>query len=326
MKLKLVILFAFILPGLLFFRLSHSVEPYSKKIEISPGESFSEITNKLKEENLIESKIIFKIYSLLTGRAGKFKPGSYVFSSPPSIFELGRALTNGPSEISVVIAPGATLGEIDDRLALLDVIKAGNLKNFNVGSLIKDYPWLNGNKSLEGFLLPDTYSFFPSSDSEMVARRFLDNFKEKALPFFGNNDNIFKTIILASILEKEIPDYEEQRIAAGILIKRLAINMPLQVDAALIYARCNGKFLNCPPLSGADYKADSPYNTYVYAGLPKGPISNPDVKSIKAVINFKKSDYLYYLSDPKTKNTIFSKTLDEHNENRTKYLLLKRSA
>ena len=97
--------------------------------------------------------------------------------------------------------------------------------------------------------------------------------------------------------------------------------MPLQVDATIVYIKCQGQFLDCPPARDADYKADSPYNTYLYSGLPSGPISNPSAKTIEAAANPVKSDYWYYLSDPKTQKTIFSKTLDEHNKNRYKYLL-----
>jgi len=185
---------------------------------------------------------------------------------------------------------------------------------------------------LEGFLLPDTYIFFLGSDPDLVVKKFLDNFELKALPritqlvelrglpFFENSSNILKIINLASLLEKEIPDTKEQQIAAGILMKRLAVGMPLQVDAALVYGKCFGKFLDCPPLREEDYKIKSPYNTYLYGGLPKTPICNPGLKAIKAALNPQKSDYWYYLSDPKTKKTVFSKTLDEHNKNRAEYL------
>lgn len=149
----------------------------------------------------------------------------------------------------------------------------------------------------------------------------MDNFKLKVLPFFENNPGLLKTVNLASLLEKEIPDYSERQIAAGILLKRLKAGMPLQVDAALVYIKCGGKFLNCPALKEEDYKIDLPYNTYLYGGLPKGPICNPGLGAIKAVLSPQQSDYWYYLSDPKTKKTIFSKTLDEHNRNRTKYLI-----
>lgn len=274
----------------------------------------------LKSEGLIRSRMLFQVYSLLTGRASRLKPGVYVFSSIPSVFELTKILADGPAEISVIIAPGMTLKEIDERLNSLEIIKPGDLENFKTEQLKAEYPWLAGSKSLEGFLLPDTYSFFPNSDKNTVIHKFLDNFKTKALPFLKEDGSILNEIIIASILEKEVPNYEEQRVVAGVLIKRLNSGMPLQIDATVVYASCGARFFSCPPLSEKDYKIDSPYNTYVYRNFPPGPISNPGIDSIKAAENPKKSDYWYYLSDSKTKNTIFSKSLDEHNKNRIKYL------
>lgn len=288
--------------------------------EISAGMGFDEISNKLKSEHLIRSETIFKIYNAITGKARQLKPGRYFLSFNLSIPELVGILIKGPKEISITIAPGLTLKEIDDKLSEVYIIKSGELINFEISLLKRDYSFLAEADSMEGFLFPDTYNFFLGSSADLVIHRFLDNFKNKALPLFEGNDNIFSKLILASILEKEIPDYEEKKIAAGILLKRLKINMPLQVDASVVYAKCSGRFLNCPRLVKADYKINSAYNTYFYFGLPKGPIASFGLESIKAILNPKKTEYWYYLSDPETKKTIFSRTLDEHNKNRALYL------
>ena len=331
---------ALIISGFLFFGLISSflffrIFPAGASIliddfTISAGMSFNEIVDKLKSENLIASKAVFKIYGAITGEARKLKPGKYALSSDSSISKLFKILTKGPEEISVVIVPGLTLKEIDEKLSSFNIIKPGEIINFDANSLKNNYPWLPSRNvdisnfryfELEGFLLPDTYRFFPDSGVDLVIHRFLDNFKTKALPFFENSDNILDKLILASILEKEIPDYEGKKIVAGILLKRLKVGMPLQVDASIVYAKCSGRFLNCPRLTKADYKINSVYNTYLYPGLPEGPISSPDLESIRAVLNSEKTRYWYYLSDPKTQKTIFSETLDEHNKNRAAYLL-----
>ena len=295
----------------------------SRLLEISPGTSFSEITERLKKEGLIRSKTIFKIYSLLTAQAHQFKPGRYILETDISIPELARILTKGPLEISVAITPGMTVKEIDDKLSSLNIIRPNDLVNLDINFFKNDYPWLSEAKMLEGFLLPDTYRFFSDSDINLVIHKFLDNFEIKALPFFEGSDNILDKLILSSLLEKEIPDYEEKKIAAGILLKRLKTGMPLQIDASLVYAKCSGRFFGCLQLTETDYKIDSPYNTYLYPGLTESPITNPGLESIKSVLNPEKTDYWYYLSDPKTKKTIFSETLDEHNNNRAIYLLRK---
>ncbi len=312
---------------LIFFYFSQSPnlnEPSRiKELEISSGMGFDEIADKLKTKDFIYSKQIFKIYSLLSGNSRQFKPGTFLLNSTLSIPELVKILTNGPTEVSAIIVPGMTLKEIDEKLSSLSIIKAGSLKNFDFASIKTNYPWLAKAQSLEGFLLPDTYYFFLDSDTSLVVQKFLNNFQSKALPFFKNNGNLLEDLTLASLLEKEVPDYSEQKIAAGILVKRLKVGMPLQVDASLIYIKCFGRFLNCPQLSNADYKIDSPYNTYLYNNLPPGPICNPNLETIKSALNPQQSEYWYYLSDPKTQKTIFSKTLDEHRQNRAKYLLNK---
>ena len=131
--------------------------------------------------------------------------------------------------------------------------------------------------------------------------------------------NLGEILTLASLVQKEIKDPYEMRIAAGILKKRLEAGIPLQIDATLCYLKeieGNG----CLPITQADKTVDSPYNTYLYRGLPPGPISNPGLDAIRATLNPANSPYLYYVSDPKTGRTVFGKTLDEHNQNVIKYL------
>ncbi|MEK7657991.1 MAG: endolytic transglycosylase MltG [Patescibacteria group bacterium] len=299
------------------FRLSAEINGTPAFIDIPSGTGLNEITERIYSTKLIRSKAIFKIYAILSGKAHLLKSGSYEIQPPVSITELLKILTEGPKEIAVVISPGMTVKEIDTRLTEAKIIKSGELINFK-------------NGFLEGYLMPDTYYFYRNSDIDFVVKKILDNFKNKIveiagdqigdLRFLEKNDKLKKILIIASMLEKEIPDDGEREIAAGILEKRLKNKMPLQIDATIIYLKCGGRFLNCAPLQKSDYKIDSPYNTYIYQGLPPAPISNPSLRAILAAIRGKDSSYWYYLSDPKTKKTIFSKTFEEHNKNRKKYL------
>ena len=317
-------------------------------LEIPTGASLGEIAELLKSQNLIQSERIFKVYALLVGYAHKLKAGRYILKSGLSIPELARALAAGPQDISVVIVPGMTLKEIDDRLSSLNIIKPGTLSNIKSSAFGDRYPWLtllqksgstlsgsneltktqvkstiqsNEQNKLEGFLFPDTYYFSYQTAPDVIVKKFLDNFEEKVLFKLPEGEDLSKIITLASLLEKEIPDENESRIVAGILEKRLKAGMPLQVDATLVYAKCAGRFIGCSTLGESDFGIDSPYNTYRYPGLPVGPISNPGLAAIQAAANPISSEYWYYLSDPETKKTIFAKTLDEHNQNRAKYLL-----
>lgn len=302
-------------------------------VEIEPGNGLNEITQQLKNQKLISSAWLFKIIAFITGQADALKPGEYFFNRDTSLLELIKILVVGPRDKVITIAPGLTLKEVDDLLSSAKIIKPNDLINFNVKSLDNEYSFLKklhqGYSSLEGFLLPDTYRFHMSSSPEAAVRKFLDNLRAKIsvsseeLTTLNDSDNILQLFTIASLLEKEVPDFNEQRLVAGILEKRLKAKMPLQVDATIIYAVCRGRFLNCPPLQQSDYRVDSPYNTYLYPQLPPTPISNPSLVAIKAATNPQQSDYWYYLSNPKNKKTIFSKNFDEHNRNRIKYLLNK---
>ncbi|MCL4406449.1 MAG: endolytic transglycosylase MltG [Patescibacteria group bacterium] len=218
---------------------------------------------------------------------------------------------------TITIPEGYTVAQIDELLTEVGVLKGGKLANFKPADF--DYPFLDGvsGDSLEGFLFPDTYEFFLNSPSRVVAAKFLDNFGRKASGFL-EPEIAYKTLILASMIEKEVPDTNGDReLVAGILENRLEAGMFLNVDATVCYAESP---LGCAGVEDIDFGVDSRYNTYHYRGLPPGPIANPGISAIKAAAHPRRSDYLYYLSRPDTQETIFSKTLDEHNKNIVKYL------
>lgn len=221
---------------------------------------------------------------------------------------------NKAEEITVVIPEGKTVKEINYILRQADVLS-------------EQEEFKNSDESLEGYLFPDTYIFYKNSSLTAVKKKFLENFQKKAEPLLVNDQKNFKrNLVLASIIEKEIPDFEDRKIVAGILLKRLSINMPLQVDSTLCYIKnlentsidLNEK--SCYPILNKDKESVSPFNTYRYKGLPPAPISNPGEDSITAVLNAKESPFLFYLSHPTSGKTVFSKTLEEHNANKAKYL------
>ncbi len=276
--------------------------------EIERGEGFKDLALRLKKEGLIKSDTWFKIYSLVTGSAHLFKPGTYQLSPGMTVPQIMRVITAGPPDITITIQEGETLVDIDRKLAQAKIIEAGALVSFNEKQ----------ESSLEGFLFPDTYNFAPGSTIEKVVGRFLNNFKKKA------GEVVYQDLILASLIEKEAIHPQDRLLVAGILAKRLSIKMPLQVDATVVYAKCQKAFVSCDDqtrsLSRKDLKMITPYNTYVNLGLPPAPIANPGKESIVAARNPQPSKYLYYISNPKTGRIVFARTLDEHNENRFKYL------
>ena len=130
---------------------------------------------------------------------------------------------------------------------------------------------------------------------------------------------------MASILEREVRTADDMRFVSGVLWKRFESGVPLQVDAALVYLKCvlltdpGVEDPTCRQVLSGDKELDSLYNTYLYKGLPPGPISNPGLKAIDAARSPAESDYWYYLSARDDGRTIFSETLDEHNANRVRY-------
>ena len=309
----------------LFFLGSAATNLSYHSVEILPGTGFKEIARLLKSQRIIVSKNTFLIYGILSGSAHQLKPGNYLLSAGSSTPAIVLSLTRGPKiDREITFPEGVTLKDIDMMLASAGILPPGALLKFPIKSVAAQYNFLKYSESFEGFLFPDTYRFFINSNTEQVAQKFLDNFEKKALPFLTNDQRPTTNdiLIIASLLEKEAPEFRDRQIIAGILYKRLEFGIGLHVDATITYAKCAGTFLTCkdPKVYRKDLDFQSRYNTYLYNGLPPGPIGNPGLEAIMAALNPIKSEYLYYLSDPRTKKTIFSKDLDEHLDNRAKYL------
>ena len=226
-------------------------------------------------------------------------------------------------EVAVTIPEGFSLSEIDARFKATGFLADGGrvLADFTVGNFKKDYDFLAdapGNASLEGYLFPDTYHFEKNTSLELAVRKMFDNFDEKLSTDLreearGQSKTIFEIVTMASIIEKEVITTDDMKLVSGILWKRLETGMPLQADATVAYGAGHSE------LTHDDLKKDTPYNTYTRQGLPQGPISSPGLRAIQAAIHQTPSDYLYYLSKP-TKETVFSKTLGEHNKAKERYL------
>lgn len=199
-------------------------------------------------------------------------------------------------------------------------------ENFNASL----YPLLASrpkNADLEGFVFPDTYLIPPTAPtsttiSAIILKKALDNFTKKFTPEMEQQAksagrSVYEIITLASIVEKETGSgMEEKKIVAGIFYNRLSIGMALESDATVNYV--SGKNLASPSIK--DTKLDSPYNTYKYKGLPPGPICNPSLNSIMAVLYPTETDNMYFLHDQKNGKAYYSVTYEGHLSNKQKYL------
>jgi UPF0755 protein len=292
---------------------------------VSRGENFIEISRKLKEEELIKNEFFFQVYAFLSGKFRNFQVGSYSLCLNRSVVDIVDTIHQGKTiQIKLTIIEGWNLKDVADYLEKLKVVnkdsflkKTKNFKSDQSFSFLKDKP---DEADLEGYLFPDTY-FVPYGISEdSIIEIMLSNFDNKLSDNLkkelkNQEKTIFEAIIIASLIEKEVRTLEDKKLVSGIIQKRLKIGMPLQIDATISYI--TGK--KTVRISISETQIDSPYNTYRYRGLPIGPICNPGLESIKAAIFPQESEYLFYLSKPDGE-TVFSKTLEEHNIAKNKYL------
>ncbi len=281
--------------------------PVGDVLTIRFGESLQSITVDLKNKNIIGSELVFRSLVILFGGEKKVIAGDYLLSKKESSFVLARRLVNGVFQINTIkitIPEGWNVFQIGDYLEK-------NLLKFNKKEFV------DSAKKYEGYLFPDTYFVSMSAKPADIIELMKNNFNKKILQVANlqtTKKSISDIIIMASILEGEALPKDKQ-IVAGILWKRIAIGMPLQVDATFKYI--NGK--NTYELTLDDLKIDSPYNTYTNKGLPIGPISNPGIDAIIAAYTPIKTNYLYFLTE-KDGTIHYAKTFAEHIINKQKYL------
>lgn len=283
-----------------------------------------EISDDLQKLKIIKNNYFFRIYVIVSGNNGKIQAGKYLLSSNMSISRIVDKMAKGDViKEKITILEGWNLNDIQEYLQEKKVCNKEDFleiasKNFsNEFIFLEDKP---KNLDIEGYIFPDTYEILADENCELIIKKTLLNFQKKLDQklqdeIIRQKKSIFDVVVLASIIEKEVRTKEDKQIVAGILNNRLESGMPLQVDSTINYI--TGK--NDPGVLIKDTKIDSLYNTYLYAGLPKGPISNPGLDSILAVIYPEENNYFYYLST-KDGKTIFSKTLEEHNLAKAKYL------
>jgi UPF0755 protein len=290
-----------------------------KKVYIKEGMSTKEIGKKLKEENIIKNESLFVLFAKYYDIDKKLKSGIYEFNEKMNLKEVLFKLTQGglPPFVKVTIKEGLTLKEIailfeENGLCT----KEKFLEEVNKIESYKDYIF-DDAKSLEGFLYPDTYYFEKDNLNKniiMMLENFNLKFNEVYKDYKGSL-NKYDILKLASIVEKEAMVDEERPLIAGVFLNRLEIGMPLQADPTLKYILDNPSYL----LSKKELEIDSPYNSYKYTGFPPTPICNPSIKSIYAVLNPEKTEFLYFVADGNGRH-LFAKTFEEHLRNINKVL------
>lgn len=239
------------------------------------------------------------------------------------IFHLGNTLYNKINTVKVTIPEGYTNEEIGQVLQKSGLVTEKDFINETENWTDNNYWFFKGlpndKHKLDGFLYPATYYFPKNASSKTIINKMLKTFEINMQPnknyITKNKLNIRNIVITASLIEKEAGKDVDRPKIASVIYNRLNNNMPLQIDATIIYI-----IGHKDKLYNKDLAVQSPYNTYLNKGLPPSPICSPGTKSINAAIHPANTDYLYYVLNSKTNEHIFSKTYDEHAKNVSLYI------
>ena len=283
--------------------------PKSDLIQISKGQGLSSIAKSLGEAHIIRSEFWLKGLVVISGGSRGAQAGDYNFDMPQNVFVVADRLARGVydlKQVKITVPEGLSNAEVAK-------VYADNLPHFN------SKEFLSLAKVKEGYLFPDTYLFLPNVSVAEIILTMETNFNKQLSSIDDQIQKFGKptkdVMVMASIIEEEARTTETRQIIAGILWKRLKEGMLLQVDAPFAYI--SGQPM--PKVYLDDLQIDSPYNTYLYKGLPPTPIANPGLDAIKATINPIATKYYYYLSD---KNGVmhYAVTHEGHVANKEKYL------
>lgn len=304
LKIFLILFFPIFAAGAVIWVYSHTpFTPSIPKIKIEKGASLNHISQQLAEQNIIRFPWLFSAYARLTGESGELKAGTYLFEKPVPPREVLKNLVAGKVLfIKVAVIEGKTVAEI---AKLLENVPELEPPNFREG-------WIALAKTKEGYLFPNTYHLTAETAPDDFLKIMLEEFQKNYQAALAQTQNPpaftqHEIVTLASIVEKETGVEEERAIIASVFFNRLEKKMPLQSDPTIIYGLKNFD----GNLRKEDLRNPHPYNTYVHAGLPPGPICNPGLASLTAVLNPAKTDYLYFVSK-KNGTHHFSKTAEEH--------------
>ena len=335
MKFPFIKILGFIIGVILLYflldRLSvstHGTVTSPQMFEVVKGDGVTTIGKKLADAHIISWSGYFQ-YQVWKMNAGpSLLAGKYQLRGDMTIPEIIRIISKGDvvmQSVTVVFPEGFDSVQMSERLTannlpgdvFLELVKHPSAEWRQEYWFLKDTP---SNASLEGFLFPDTYTFASNVSAESIIKKMLSNFEKKvsALPkedIENNEHSFFEIVTMASIVEEEVQTDIDRKMVADLFWRRIDIGQPLQSDATVKYVRGESKVQH----SFEETRVVSPYNTYINKGLPPGPITNPGLVSIFATFSPQPNPYLYFLSDTKTGETVFSETFEEHVANKAKH-------
>lgn len=309
-----------------------------KRFVVPKGISSGRIASILEDQGLIQSGAVFSYYLKYKKEGAGFKAGEYAMSPGITVERIIEMLNNGeiviPDTFTFTIPEGLTITEIVDvvgKFGQVDGTKFLELANnptllkpaegMVIPPFVLQIPEKDGMKfRLEGYLFPETYEMLIESSTEDVVMRLLQELSKKlsTLPedwtdqLEKNGVSFHELMTIASLVEREVVLDEERATVAGVIYNRLEKKMVLQIDATVQYALDKHK----ERLLIEDTKKESPYNTYMNAGLPPGPIASPSISAIKAALYPEETKFFYYVTKKDgTNGHLFAETYKQHQNN-----------
>jgi UPF0755 protein len=299
-----------------------------RSIKITRGESFASVVDSLVGHGILEAQTRFALVAKVTGWHRQIKPGHYMIRSETSNYHLLDRLRKGLQDpVRVTIPPGSRPGVVAAVLQRdLDIDSTVFRHAMEDDSLLLSLG--TDAEHIFAYVMPETFEFFWGTSSGQVLtrlKRAYDGYftNERLARAEALNLTIDDVLTLASIVEWEARLNEERPTIAGVYLNRLRIKMPLQADPTVQFALMQLEGGRMRRLLFEDYRVQHPYNTYLYYGLPPGPITNPSPASVDAVLSNEHHDYLYFVADGSGGHA-FSRTLGEHNRAAQSYRRLMR--
>lgn len=285
------------------------------QITVEEGDSLSVVADKLSSSGAIESATGFKLEARLKGGGTLIKPGDYTFEPGTENAEILAQLTADRPDptFTFTVPEGLTLEQTANTISSGTEIPADNFekaaKETDYGYAFLDNPDI---ETTEGFLFPKQYEFKEGTEAPLIVNRMLEQYliETQNLDFGEAREatglNEYELLTVASLIEREAANSEERPKVASVIYNRLNVDMPLQIDATIQYARGEPK----ERLSLEDLEIESPYNTYTNKGLPPGPICSPSLDSIKAALEPADTDFVYYVLKKNGNEHFFTESYD----------------
>lgn len=303
-----------------FFTADYICTPLEEetRVMVHPGASTRRIAEDLENHNVVASSLVFRVIVRLQGLDNSLQTGFYSFSPEEDIFSVIEKISRGDVlKYRVTVPEGLTMEQTAQILAdksgdfsTEEFLQAAEQNEFRYEYLPEPDDELDYR--LQGYLFPATYEFPVGSQPRVIIRQMLERFDREITPQLVEKAQelgyeIHELITIASLIEREAKIDEERPLISSVIHNRLDINMRLQIDATVQYALPEWK----SRLLFVDLEYDSPYNTYLYPGLPPGPICNPGRASIRGAFYPVETEYLFYIANPDGSHN-FSRTFEEH--------------